>query len=413
VEVAESIVSIRKELPKKPKRAPVSKTFIFLMLVLLLVGGAGYAYVQGYLAPETPAGKALNGVLSQADPYLLKLAEKFPPLRKWISPIPSLPNVDPLDYEALRGAAGSSLEKEGPHLALALATDTVVMPSFYVASNLPDHTQFQVEVEGVYGTLTEPGEFRATSPLETQGLASHLGKTVPIRTADQKAPPKGKYTVFVYESDANPDGVKALISKLPASNAAGLPEALRGKKLVAVKSYFLGGNNDKLYPVELKRFHDKVGEEAKREIAETKQFALTLNSQLTESLQKFAVLRSGKSSPKGAQKRSQWNAFNRSWSTLETGLNQQFQAWTPEVLQKTLFHNALYKDLQDAGAAVQKVHELENSYFNNSVDLKSFDIQYGQLQSHAQTAVTGLMNRINQVEQTPPTDSGLPKREGL
>ena len=377
------------------------------------------AYFSGSLDPlvHSPAVQAACQTAADfAQPYLLQVADKFPALGKWISPIPALDDVSPEDYEELKNASKAKLDKDGAKLAVALSKTDLFSPTFYVASNLPDGAQLDVFIVGIPETLLNQLSFVGQSQAV---ITKKLGKSSPVRFSDGKLVPRGEYMVYAMESETQPPQVKPVVGSVAGfadslklvkdAPGAALP---RGRKLVIAKTYFLGGNRDNVYAARLKEFHDKLQARAKGELAEARQFSGTLESRLQMSVAKFAELRKG-SRVTPAQKKA-WTAFHKQWSDMSAQLDQTFQKWTPESLEKDYFYGILFQLTQQAGAAIERAHGFHDQYFTTKVPSASaFDIQVGEAVSQAQGAVNALKAKIDQAENLPPTQNGMPRKEGL
>ncbi len=59
------------------------------------------------------------------------------------------------------------------------------------------------------------------------------------------------------------------------------------------------------------------------------------------------------------------------------------------------------------------MHEIQDTYFTNKADLKSYDIQLGEATSQVQTSLSELRAKLEQVEKLSLTQNGMPNREGL
>jgi hypothetical protein len=405
------------EKVKKPPRekAPGSNArAVKLGIGLLIPAGLAAAYMQGFLDPvlQSPAMKAsVQTVEDATQPYLLRLAEKFPSLGKWISPIPALDDVTPEEYENLKAAAMQRLDAGGPKLAIALSSADMLTPQFYISSNLPDGAGVDVYVEGISDTLLNQLSFTAKVQATIQ---KKLGKTAVVRFADGKPLPRGEYVIYATEAAEQSDAAKAALANVPASTAKTSSLLPHGLKLLVSKTYFLGGKKDTNSDSRLKEFHDKLRAKATAEIAEAKQFAMTLENQLGTSVAKFTQLRAGarkgKLSPAG---RKSWNDFNKQWGSLNEQLRQSYAKWTPEALEKDYFYPALYLLTQQTGQTIEQVHQLHQTFFEGKADLKAFDIQLGTAMSGAQNALSTLKSKIDQIEKLAPTPNGMPRREGL
>jgi hypothetical protein len=178
-----------------------------------------------------------------------------------------------------------------------------------------------------------------------------------------------------------------------------------------MKSYFLGGIKDANYTTRLKEFHDKLAEKARNEMGECKQFAATLDMQLSSTTQKFLFLHRGKKfSPAQAKV---WGAFDRQWTALSDQLNQSFGKITADSLKNDYFYGALYQASQQASQAVMRLHEIQNSVYTSTVDAKSAEIQLGEASAIARNAVNELKTKIDYVDKLPPKPNGMPNRDGL
>ncbi|OFZ55412.1 MAG: hypothetical protein A2428_05800 [Bdellovibrionales bacterium RIFOXYC1_FULL_54_43] len=391
----------------------VFKLAVFTLIIGVFGGALGFAFKKGYFN-EVLRSPALNAALQTASdtaqPYLLQIVEKFPTLGQWISPIRSLDDVSAEDYAELRAAAGTKALPGAARLALALSRANLLAPKFYVASNLPDGARVEVYVEGVPDTL-----LNQLSYLEKREVTvlKKLGTTPEFRFAG-KPMPRGQYLVFAVESETQSPEINPILvgSQAPEPDKITLglsPSIPKGRKLLVWKSYFLGGEKDTDYTARLKAFHDKLREKAGAELSEVKQFAVTLESQLKQSIQKYDELRKGRLTP---QKRKAWQVYNKSWTDFAKQMNTTFIAWTEKSLKDDFFYGVLYRLTQQAGQAVERAHSFHNTYFTAVVS-RSFDIQAGEAISQAQGAITALKAKIDQAERITPTLNGMPRREGL
>jgi hypothetical protein len=382
-------------------------------LVVLIPAGIAGAYANGMLDPllHSPAVKAgLQAASDLAQPYLLKLAEKVPAISPWVSPIPSLEDVAPAEYETLKGAAMQKAS-DGPKIAIALSNADIFTPAFYVSSNLPDGAVIDFYVEGIPDTLLNQLSFHAKTQATIQ---KKLGKSGGVRFADGKPLPRGEYIVYATESAQQPDAVKGLLASIPPTTAKTSPVLPFGLKLLVSKPFFLGGLKDATYSSRLKEFHDKLRAKAMTELAEVKQFEATLESQLSQTSNKYNQLRglSRGGKPSFAARKA-WNDFNIQWAKLDDSLKQSFVKWTDSALQSDYYYGTLYSMTKAAGDAVERFHALDTDFFNGKTDAKAFDIQRGSAISVAESSVSALKNKIAQAEAMTPTPNGMPRREGL
>ncbi len=383
-----------RQLPQEPQenepttavvkpRKPFPFRSIFRTLgVLIILGGSGYAYYTGQFETlrKSPALEAaVNTITDTLQPYLLKLSDRYPAVSKWVSPISRLPDVAPEEYEELKAAARAKLEVDGPRVAIALSRADLVIPAFHVASNLPENTRLELAFDGIPDTLLNQLSFSAKS---SAVISKKLGKTAPVTFPDGKPIPRGSYRISVSQ-DA---------------------------KVLLTKTLFLGGAKDINYTERLNEFHEKIRAKASTELSEIKQFSLTLESQLTQTLDKFAALKKGKVTP--AQRKA-WNQFHPVWIGIMHQMEETFSKWTPETIEKDTFYGSLYQLTQQVAQAIEKVHRFHHSYFTEPVDPKGFEIQLGEAAASGSTALATLKAKIEQAEKLPATPNGLPQREGL
>ncbi len=377
---------------------------------LLVLAVVGAVYVQGYLDPvlRSPALKAGIQVAQDfARPYLIQLVEKVPALGQWISPIPSLDDVAPEDYEDLRSAALVNPQKGGPRVGFALSRADPWAPAFYVASNLPDGADFEIYVEGLPDTLLNSLGFSGSVGARLEKL---LGKSGVLKQADGKPLPRGEYVVFVMEAEKQPPDVKEILASAAPSSLKTSASLPKGRKTVAKKTYFLGGARDAAYQARLKEFHDRLRQKAQAELTELRQYSMTLESELGDSKTNFARLRKGKTTK--AQQKA-WNDFHAKWSQKAGQLNQAFSRWTPDVVQRELFFGRLFVLVQQASQAVAKVHGIHHSFFAGGLDAKAFEIQLGEASAQSQQALGTLKAKLDQATALTPAPSGMPRKDGL
>jgi hypothetical protein len=239
-----------------------------------------------------------------------------------------------------------------------------------------------------------------------------LARSGTLQFAKGKAFPRGQYKLYVVDPGTQPEAVKLLLSRMVTPQDADPVTVPKGLRVLATKSYFLGGFRDSLYTKRLKDFHDKLTAKAQTELTELKQIATTYEQQLTMTDQKFTALRRGKK-PTAAQKKL-WNDFDVQWQKLNAQLTQNFSKQTQTSVEADYFYGSLYQLGQQTSDAVTKLHGLQSSYFAGSVqDPAAFDIQLGESSASAHSSVETLKSKIDQVEKLPPTASGLPKRDGF
>jgi GYF domain 2 len=377
-----------------------------------IFAGLFVAYTGGFFSPIVNSQVTKAGVQTAQnflDPVLAIIADKVPILGQWISPLPALDDVSKEEYEQLKAAANGNLNGTGPQLGMALSQADLFSPSFYLATNLPDGATFAVYVDGIPDTLLNQLSFSAVGQAT---VTKHLAKVDQLKSADGKAFPRGKFTVYIIAPDSQPPAVKPFISRFMAINAQSLPFPLpQNSRVVMTKGYFLGGPRDATYTTRLKEFHDKITARAQAELVECKQFTSLLEAQLTGTNTKFAALKRGKRVSAGQKKT--WGDFHKQWSTLSDQIGQAFAKMTPETLHNDYFYGSIYLASQQASQAAARLHDIQNTFFTTNSDPKSFDIQLGEAASVAQSALNELKAKIDRIEKLPPNPNGMPVRDSL
>jgi hypothetical protein len=394
----------------RAKKTGVSKGFLFSLFLLTLVGGAGFASVQGYFDPllQQPAVRAtLNSLKDGMQPLVFQLVEKIPALGQVISPLPALRGVAESEREELKQAILGSPEMDGARIAFAVDQSDLQAPAFFVVSNLPDGTSFEVRVEGVADRLLNVLQFSATLKATLQ---KRIGQTGILRQADGRPIPRGEYQVYIYESDQQSEQVGQILTAMPAASVKVPLSIPQGRKLMMMKTLFLGGLQDATYTESLKAFHESILAKVSTERQDAGQYLATLESQLAASTSLFDRLAKGKINKSQLK---QWESFHSNWTQMDGQLQEVFQKWTPEVLQSEFFYGVVFQALQQAGQAVTRVHGIHHGYFSGVVDSSSFSIQRGEAQSQASFALNAVRAKLEQVDRLPKSPAGIPLREGL
>ena len=374
-------------------------------MLLLFVAGIGIAYNEGYLNTlfNSQSVKSAVGMVSNmAEPLLTTLG---------ISPIPKLTDVDADDFEQLKTAAKGKIDQAGPQIAVALSKADPLNPTFYVGSNLPDGTILDLYIEGIPDSLLNQLSFTAKTQVT---ITKKFAKSTAVQFAPgAQAFVRGQYMLFVADPETQPANVKPILAKMQAINPQTAPTSVpHGIRVLAAKTYFLGGQKDSTYTARLQEFHAKLQAKAQQELSELKQIMATYDSQLTETNQKFSGLKKGKRLTPGQKKA--WETFHAQWTGLNQQLSQTFANLTPELLQNNYFYGSMYKMSQQVGEKLSALHEMQSSYFAGTVtDPKAFEIQQGEANAIAHSSIEELKTKITQIENTAPTPNGLPKRDGI
>ena len=129
--------------------------------------------IQGWADPvlRIPAvERSLEITADIVRPTAMSLGDTFPAIHAWISPIPSLPDVEKADLENLRGVAARPSSDVGPQVTLVMVKGGRVNPEFYVATNLPDGASFEIKIMGVPETLLGTTSYVAVARGTTAGI---------------------------------------------------------------------------------------------------------------------------------------------------------------------------------------------------------------------------------------------------
>jgi hypothetical protein len=333
------------------------------------------------------------------------VAEKIPIVGSFVSPIPHLSDVSESEFAELKVAARPDKGKSA-QIALALSTEDIFAPSVYVAGSLPMDIAFDVLVVGVPDTLLNHTEYTGRYQLNVH---DRLGKSPAFRHGDGKGLPRGEYVVYVTDSPRQSPEAKQFLASLPPAPTVKLaPEIAMGKKLVAVKKYFLGGKSDASYASRLREYHNKLQESAKHELEELAQFISSLDSQYNSTTTAYQRLNRPKLTP---SIKKTWNEFHEKWVKFGNGLAEKYSKWTPEfVKEEDYFYGKLYLLTHDAGDKLTQLHELHHSIFAGPVDHATFDPKLAQLTVAAQTAVSQAKQKLAAAEQMKPTPNGMPQK---
>lgn len=393
----------------KPAKRKSGGFIKFLLFLILLSGGFGAflaGYLDAFLPSEAASVSARRTLMGLARPFLSQIEEQVPAVGVWLSPISRPEDVTDEEFQTLRRAAsGNGLEGVNS-VGLAIAKTDPTQPTFYVSADLPDGALFEVVVRGVPGTLLNATGFERTLKVT---LMEHLGRSGALKAEDNSPLPKGEYQIYAYESADQSPAVQQTLAQLQPS-ARKLPEGMPvGRKLVTLAEEFLGGPKDAAYSERLKEFHDRLKQKALAEITETRQFANTLESQLSISTQEFGRIRAMRNP---IQRKKAWADFNTHWSQLTGQLTQTFQTWTPDALQGEYFYGPIYIATQQAGVAVTAAQAQRNDFMTQPLpkDLAAAEATLTTVAVNAQTAVNNLKDLITKAETLQQSAGGIPQK---
>lgn len=403
------------------------KTWLVILLIVLFFGVGGFFLMQAYksgMIQSTAVTAVVQAVNDVSQPYLMKLSEWIPPLQKWISPIPTLEDVSVQEQEELKVSARGRPEQTGVRIGVALSNADPTVPSFYLSTNLPDGVIFDVYVEGIADTLLNQTAYSSGKIQVT--TVKKLAKTQGLRYPNGMPLPKGEYIVYVMEAEGNqPTVIGSLLGSAALDSTRSvtkLPKSLpANRKWIISKSYFLGGKKDDVYRTRLQDYHKQKQTQVADEMKLAKQYFATLESQLLDAQTKYDKISKMSKPVKGkivkilpAQKKA-WNAYHDVWNKFFTQLKQPFSKWTPTALETEFYHGILFRLIQQAADAVERVHSVHHSFFTTTPtpQLASIGIQIGEATSVAKTALDTLKVKIEFIEKLGMTPNGLPRKEEL
>jgi hypothetical protein len=387
------------QVEKSWKRRRLIRRTLKTAAGLAVVGGVGAAYQSGLLNSYIDTDKVTEkvqevsgAVMEQARPQMLSLAEKYPVLNKVISPIPRLKDVSDEDYERLRVAASEHLDK-GPSIAIAQSKEDPAHPVFYVSSNLPDGAKFDVYLEGKSDTLV--GKIHSFAKVSV-AVQKNLGKTASVVLPQNAALPMGEYQVFATESDGQPENVTSILKSLPPLNAAKTDRLPAGLKLLARRTYFLGGAKDEAYNQKLRDYRNQLQQKARIEIADLKDLGSVFEKQMQATVHQFKAIHKGRGIT--AAKKKAWSNFHAEWMKNEIAWLDRFSKLTPDALRDEYVYAEQYELARQAGQELQKLHDLQNDYFENRLDERGLDIQLGTATSVMESAFLTFKTKTEQAE---------------
>ena len=273
----------------------------------------------------------------------------------------SLDDVSSEEFRELRAARVLSIGDLGPGVAVALSTSDLVEPSFYLTTNLPTGARFELHFEGLPGTILNR---TAVSGVASISVSRGFVKTPPIRLANGEPLPRGVYRIFVLESPTQPAGVEELLKNLPAQHPVDALELKQEFKVFTRKIYFLGGAQDQEYARGLQEYHLKLREKGQNELMEIRQYAATLEDQLTQTEEQFQMIIQQERAS-WISKKDQWLTFHQRWTRFQKHLDETFQTWTPEQTGADFYHGSLYVLIRNANELVNQIHQEQGSYFES------------------------------------------------
>jgi hypothetical protein len=342
-------------------------------------------------------------------PLLSRIVNLAPPLSSLFRIIPSLNDVKEDELFELEAARiGNAVN--GARLALAVSNLDPNRPFFYVSTNLPHGTRFEIHLVGQPETLLNRLQFSTQGPVLTQ---QGFGKSEVFLAEGGQPVPKGRYQVYLVESSEQDAAIKGALGPLEGTKFNGkLPASLPAtSKFVLVKSVFLGGERDETYLARLKAFHEKVRAGSEKELLELKQYAETLDSQFSALTVDFQTLYRAKKAT--AAMRNAWKKDASLWVQFSTQLDQTLQTWSKETLENEFFYGKIYALVKTSYQSMKLLFELESGFIDKPGDRSAFEIQHGKLLSDTRQSLEILKQKLDTAVKAPKAPGGLPNREGL
>ena len=403
--------SPKAEAPSAPKAKQVRPRGKFQFtpkMFGIAIGTAALLFILSLGTLITLSRTASDDLHSSLRPTFLKVIDTFPFLSGSFRLVPKLNDVKPEDLQELEQAQ-LGLPDIGVKLAIALSQYDPIRPFFYIGTNLPTKTKLDLYLIGNSETLLNRLQF---STQTTISIYRGIGKTEVLSAEGGQPLPKGEYQVFITESSDQETGLSAL-NDYPTTRAAGaLPATVpNSTHYLFMKTVFIGGERDETYLTRLKAFHEKIKQNADREIVELKQYSDTLFLQYTALTTDFEKLYRSKKSTSAL--RTAWKKTETTWHQINGQLDQTIQSWTKETLQNEYFYGKAYELIKSSFEALKNLYTIESGFVEQPRDHAAFDIELGKATSEAREATLLLRTKIDLIMKAPKTATGLPTREGL
>ncbi len=232
--------------------------------------------------------------------------------------------------------------------------------SFIIVSNIPKGKRSTLRLVGVPESLVGSDFFSREAHFVSKNnrvlIASGLA------TFDSPIP-KGEYIVSYYCEDC------------------------QTKKILTEKKYFLGGEKDIQYDLELIEFHKSLRNKARGEIAEFRQLLETLT---TENIRFGELLLQ-----EGKQGKTESNPFLRQWSQLLPQLDLVFESWNTKLGKNEVFYSDQFKSIF---AIFQRLKERFNPENAKNKDL-ALDRQ-----------IERVKDELQRMESLPLSSNGMPRK---
>jgi hypothetical protein len=398
--------------PQPQAEAPArSFGFLRIFLTLSVVGLGAYGYKAGHLDPllKNPSVSSwVSSVRGVVQPGLSKLAQWVPALQSVFSPIAAIDGVDSGEFEELRAAVQSGNRAQ---LGIALKKGDLMAPSFLVAGNLPDGTVLDVRVIGVPDTLLSQTHLTLATEATVKDF---VARVLSLRQTDGRPLAQGQYQIVVTEAPAAqqpPEAAQALASLPDSKVLAPTQSGIWGpRKLMQIKSYFLGGSKDDTYLQRLREFHDRLAARSTEELREIRQFLTTLEGQLKDTNREYAKAIASKNAKASSKA---WNAFHEKWRRMQSQLEAAFSKWNDTLSRNEFFHGQLYSTTRLLGDHVSQLHAAQHALATNRSSALATEGANAELQDKDKAANSGVLElreKLEKSEKLLRTDGGMPQR---
>lgn len=339
----------------------------------------------------------LVGSLISTQPALRTSLE---PLLSIFSPFPKISDVSPVDGDALKKAAKTSLNN-GIMVEVAVSTADPISPSFYLSTNLGSGAKFEIVVIGVPESLLNVLRFEGHLNVSTE---NGLGKTQALRFSDGKVIPRGEYKIYVVEAaTGQPPEVNQQLSQIVNSPKV-LPNGVpNGRKIFFEKKVFWG-ERDQTYLSRLKEFHDKLIEKSSTEVAEIGQMNALMESQIQKTNADFDRLKTQSYSPKLLQA---WNHSSQTWNQFANQITQSLSKTTTSDDSEWV-HGNLFQHLKRMNLDLIRLRQLQESFFTQKIPLQKINEEESALRKSLDQNGLELKSALTVLAQAPTNAVGLP-----
>ncbi len=305
----------------------------------------------------------------------------------------------------LKNVAAKSLKKFGPLVALGMSVSDPLTPVFHLATNLPSGARFIVTIESVDGTIPDKKPVSVRTIVTTQ---AGVGKTGQFRQSDGKPFPIGEYQVFVTDAPTMPEEVLRLLAGQPDLRPQDAPEKLPSPvRVLARKKVFLGGERNTAYEGKITEFNARLREQAQLELMELRQYAETLESQLSNTTDLFQL------AARANQSASKWRGMRPRWLALHHKLQADLAMVSNPSFESEYFYAELYRSISDTVAAVASLNQEQHQFLNSKKRSTDDEARISSDAALAQSRVLHIKTKLAQAASLPPGPTGAPQRKGL